>query len=68
MGERFWLEETDPDELVRRAADLRKDGLLAMAEEFLIRADHLRQIKSLTRKRAMAPPADLVDRVEEARK
>lgn len=41
MGERFWLEERDPAELLRRAADLRRDGLLAVAMQLEDRARQL---------------------------
>ena len=41
MAERYWLDETDPGELRRRAQDLRSDGLFAMAEEFRWRANYL---------------------------
>lgn len=36
--EKYWLDETDPRELRRRADDLEKDGLLAMAHELRRRA------------------------------
>ena len=39
--ETYWLDETDPSELRRRAEDLRKDGLLAAARELEQRADQL---------------------------
>lgn len=41
MNERFWLDETDPSELRRRAADLERDGLLAAARTLRDRADEL---------------------------
>ena len=43
MSETYWLEETDPQELRRRANDLMKDGWLAMAHELLARAEMLEQ-------------------------
>lgn len=39
--ERFWLDELDPAELRRRANDLARDGLLAVAEQFRARANEL---------------------------
>ena len=41
MSERFWLDETEPSELRRRAEDLEGDGLLAMARALRGRADDL---------------------------
>ena len=40
----FWLDETDPKELLRRADDLRKEGLIAAADELVQRARFLMDI------------------------
>lgn len=43
MAERYWLDETDPRELERRADDLASSGLWAMADMLKERARALRQ-------------------------
>lgn len=40
--ERFWLDETDPNELERRARDLDRDGMMAAAKELRDQARALR--------------------------
>lgn len=40
-AEIFWLDETSPHELRRRANDIAADGLLAVAVQFRERADEL---------------------------
>ena len=41
MSEKYWQDENDPSELLRRAEDLRREGHLAMAEQLLFRARQL---------------------------
>lgn len=43
--ERFWLDEWNPDELRRRAKDLDRDGLKALATDFRRRAHDLEEQK-----------------------
>jgi hypothetical protein len=40
--ERFWADETDPDELERRARDLDRDGMMAAAKQLRDQARALR--------------------------
>jgi hypothetical protein len=42
MRERFWLDETNPEELERRANDFEKTSHFGLAEEFRERAKYLR--------------------------
>jgi hypothetical protein len=39
--ERFWLNETDPNELRRRAYGLHHDGFLAMGDQLIDRANQI---------------------------
>ena len=41
MAEKFWLDEADPKELLRRANDLDRDGMFGVANQFRERASAL---------------------------